>query len=88
MYDYEYYSNKDRGLYYPKEEIVCGPVAFNEKELINAIKESVENDRYSNARKRVRKKYLSYESKNNCKIIYNAINTMLQNRLSGENKII
>ena len=88
LYDYEYYSNKDRGLYYPKEEIVCGPVAFNEKELINAIKESVENDRYSNARKRVRKKYLSYESKNNCKIIYNAINTMLQNRLSGENKII
>jgi len=39
-YDYEYYVNSERGFYFNYENMVPGPIAKNNQELINIIKEN------------------------------------------------
>lgn len=39
-YDYKYYVNSERGFYFNYKNIVPGPIARNNKELINIIKEN------------------------------------------------
>lgn len=73
IYDYIYYSTKDRGIYFPKEAILCGECPENEKALIMSLKNVFENDQYYEKRNQIREKYLTFESKNNCQMIYDAI---------------
>ena len=74
IYDYEYYSKKDRGLYYSWEQVDCGAVIYDEDVLIDAIKESIiDPSKHCEKRRIVREKFLTYESANNCEIVYNAI---------------
>ena len=70
LYDYEYYKDKDRGLYFDKDDVVCGSVAYNEQELINEIKLNISNpDKYLELRKKRKEDYLTYENCDNCKTI-------------------
>lgn len=74
LYDYEYYANDDRGVYYKKEDVVGGDVAETVDELIAAIDESLRNpDKNKALRQQRRDKYMRYESKNSCEQIYNEI---------------
>lgn len=78
LYDYEYYKNKDRGLYYEKEEVVAGSVAESEEELVEAIKINIQDPKlFSERRKLIREKYLEYESRDSCEIIYQEIKKKL-----------
>lgn len=42
-YDYEYYKNKDRGLYYDLKDVNGGRIVYNHNELINSIEMYIKN---------------------------------------------
>ena len=74
LYDYAYYEGQDRGLYYRKQDVVCGNVAENVEELLTAMENNLENpDMAANLRKQRREEYLTYESADSCKIIIEEI---------------
>ena len=74
MQNYEYYKNKDRGLYYEYSDVVGGTVAFNENELFEAIKDNLINPELEKAkREKLIKEYITYESSENSKKIVNRI---------------
>lgn len=69
-YDYEYYKNKDRGLYYDIEDVACGTIATNHDEVLAAIKDNISNPDLEQARRQKnRKKFIEYESNDSCETI-------------------
>lgn len=69
-YDYEYYKNKDRGLYYDIEDVACGTVAVNHDELLTAIRDNICNPNLEQLRRQEKRdKFIKYESSDCCKII-------------------
>lgn len=74
IYDYEYYSKKDRGLYYGKSEVLCGDGPTDIEGLTKSIKDAVENpDKDSALRAMRRKRFMTYENENGCRDIYEFI---------------
>lgn len=74
LYDYAYYEGQDRGLYYPRKQVVCGNVAENVTELLTAMESNLENPGMVSAlRKERRAEYMTYESADSCKKIFEAI---------------
>ena len=74
LYDYEEYKNNTRGLYFDKENVVAGPVANNLLEVKNAIRELIlEDDSYHSLRKDIKEKFMTYESIDTNKKIFNFI---------------
>lgn len=74
LYDYDYYANQDRGLYYKKEEVVCGDVASDLEELLNCIEKNLENPAYNHELRRKRaKKFISFETPASLQNLYNEI---------------
>lgn len=74
LYDYDYYANDDRGLYYEKEDIVGGDIAETEAELVNLIGENLGDPKKCEVLRQQRKKrFMQYESINSCEQIYSDI---------------
>lgn len=73
IYDYEYYKNKDRGVYYDIEDVVCGSVAYDITELMQAIQDNMQRDIDKSRREKMRNKFITYESDENCKRIVDSI---------------
>lgn len=70
IYDYDYYSGSDRGLYYKKEEVVCGDAITDEDSLIESILHNLNNpNKDRELRKLRRKQYLTYENSDSCKTL-------------------
>ena len=70
-----------RGLYFPVEEMDCGHVAYDEKELIEIIgifcREGLQ---VTDKQKHVKETMLTYESPRNSEIIYQEIERRYINR--------
>lgn len=78
LYDYDYYKNDDRGLYFPKEDVVCGDVVTNEDELIESVSRLLRmEDNMLSLRQKRREKYMQFESKRACDQIYYNIESRL-----------
>lgn len=74
LYDYEYYKNKDRGLYYEYSDIAGGTVAFNENELFKAIENNINNPEIEKEkRQKLLKEYVTYEGSDNSEKIVKRI---------------
>lgn len=74
LYDYEYYKNKDRGLYYEYSDIAGGTVAFDDNELFKAIEDNLTNPELEkDKREKLFREYVTYESSENSKKIVNRI---------------
>lgn len=74
IYDYDYYSTKDRGLYYSWENVDCGNMIRKESDLMAAIKKCVEHpEKDHDKRMIIKNRFMTYESPNNCQIIYDKI---------------
>lgn len=74
VYDYDYYKNKDRGLYYDIDEVASGCVAYNTNELIEAISNNISDpDLLSERRNKVKDAFVTYESENNSALIMKEI---------------
>lgn len=80
MYDYDYYSNDDRGLYYKYEDVVCGDAVFEEDDLLAAIMTNIENpEKDKELRLQRRNRYQKYESDKSCETIMKAIEAKMAN---------
>ena len=74
VYDYDFYSQKDRGLYYPAEDVVCGDAAEDVEQLLRAIDENLSDPaKHAALRQSRRETYLTYESADACEEIFRAI---------------
>lgn len=74
LYDYDYYANKDRGLYYKKEEVVCGDVASDVEELLGCIEKNlIDPARNHELRKERARKFISFETPDSLLNLYNEI---------------
>lgn len=78
IYDYEYYKNKDRGVYYDIDDVVCGSVAYDIPELMQAIHDNLVRDIAKTRRERMRNKFITYESAENCKRIVDSMLTRIK----------
>ena len=80
LYDYHYYESDDRGLYYKKEDVVCGDVAENMEQLICSLRENLQHPEKDKAlREKRRRFYMEYESSQACQQIYQFILGRLNN---------
>ena len=75
VYDFNYYKNKDRGLYYDIKDVAAGSVAYNISQLLSAIKSNIIFDVNMSQRHKIRDKFITFESEHSCKDIYNRIIT-------------
>lgn len=74
VYDYEYYKNNDRGLYYNLDDVAAGSIANDTNELIDAIKDNlIDPLKERIKRERVKGIMLNFENENNIKTIVNKI---------------
>ena len=74
IYDYEYYSDMDRGLYYDLDEVLCGDAPRNIDDLCKSIQNNLTNPSiYEELRKIRMAKYISYESNHNSETIVETI---------------
>ncbi len=73
-YDYKDYSEIERGVYFSIDELDCGHVAYDDLSLFDMIRDFVINSwPLSEKQIRVKRKYITYESAENSKVIYEAI---------------
>lgn len=71
IYDYDYYINDDRGVYYDKESVVCGDCPETIEELFDSIVKNLKMpDKDSDLRKKRREEYITYENDESCETIY------------------
>ena len=81
IYDYEYYVNADRGVYYTKEEVACGQTPTNVDELLETIEEYLKNpDKDQELRKKQRSLFWEYDSEDCCERIYQEIKRIQRGR--------
>ena len=80
LYDYKYYENDDRGLYYKKEDVVCGDVAEDMEQLICALRDNLQHPEKDKALRGKRKRFfMEFESSQSCQQIYQFIKIRLHN---------
>lgn len=81
LYDYDYYQSKDRGLYYNKEDVVCGSTATQCEELPELIISNMNNpNKTQNLRSKRKNRFMTYEGKHSCEIICNEILKKINNQ--------
>lgn len=74
IYDYDYYAIDDRGLYYKKEDVVCGDIASTTEELLDAIINNIEVPKKNHQLREIRlKQFMTYESPDSCELLYHCI---------------
>lgn len=74
LYDYEYYANEDRGLYYKKEDVVCGDTSQTVDELLSYMESNLADPgKEAQLRESRRQKFMTYECADCCEKIYQAI---------------
>ena len=82
IYDYDYYKNDDRGLYYSADEAAAGQCVYSEDLLFSAIDDNLRNqNKYSERRQQIRNRFLNYENINNSQIIVDEVFTRLGKKI-------
>jgi len=76
VYDYAYYKNKDRGLYYEIEDVAAGNVAYDNDELYTALEDNIRNDNSLLRQSRIHQ-YITYEYRGSSEQIVKSIYKML-----------
>lgn len=77
LYDYDYYKDADRGLYYDKEDVVGGAAVFNLDELVSAVERYLETPSLDHElRLERKKKYLPYENSESCAAIFDYLSKL------------
>lgn len=74
IYDYDYYKNEDRGIYYEAKDVIAGSAVFTKEQLVLALEENLKQPLYQETlRERTRRNFITYETPNNSRIIVNRI---------------
>lgn len=78
LYDYDFYLNHDRGMYYEKEEVVCGDVAVDKDELAEMIIRNIQEPmKEHDLRAARRQRFMTYEAPDSCETICKEIKKRL-----------
>lgn len=81
IYDYDHYKTEDRGVYYEKEDVVCGTAVQDIEKLKRALISYIKSpDIDSDLRRRRKTQYIEYESEDSCRIIFDTINRIARKR--------
>ncbi len=81
IYDYDYYINSDRGVYYTKEDVACGKIPETVEELLEAIEGYLKDPGMdSDLRMKQRQRFWEYDSVDACEVIYQRIRRIQENR--------
>ncbi|MDF2884707.1 MAG: putative CDP-glycerol:glycerophosphate glycerophosphotransferase [Clostridiaceae bacterium] len=65
VYDYKYYSEKDRGVYYNIEDVCGGKICFDFNSLLKSIEDYLSNPNVdSDQRDKARKRFVTYDDGN------------------------
>lgn len=74
VYDYDYYKNQDRGLYYDINDVAAGSIAYDFNQLLHVLELNLQNPSMEFEKRQLRReKFLPYESKENSRIIVERI---------------
>lgn len=74
LYDKDYYTRQDRGIYSESfEEDAMGPIVFEVDSLIESILKNIDEDEYRNYRRNKKKNIMEYNLENNSKYIMEKI---------------
>lgn len=74
IYDFDYYKNQDRGLYYDVDDVVAGEYIYDYKNLFCAIERNICDESLKEAtRLAMKDKFMKYETINNSELIYKRI---------------
>jgi len=74
VYDYDYYKNKDRGLYHDISKFAAGKISYNFDELLKSIQYYLINKKVdSNLRKKFVRTFLTFSKSNSNEVIYDTI---------------
>lgn len=74
IYDYSYYVDQDRGVYYRKEEVVCGDVAMTRDELPGLIIQNMEDPKKNCELRKIRRNaFMTYDTPDSCEVIFKAV---------------
>ena len=85
IYDYDYYKDDDRGLYYSSEEATAGTAVKDYDQLLAAIRKNLDDPTIEvNKRRRIREVFVPFESADNSKIIVNEI--LKRTTIGGKNE--
>lgn len=85
IYDYDYYANQDRGVYYRAEDVVCGDAPRTANDLLDALEANLAQPGKDAAlREARRRKFMTYETEDSCRVIFEAI----QKRQKGNAKTL
>lgn len=67
VYDYKYYNEEDRGLYYKLTEVCGGKISYEFSTLLKYIEEYLSNPKLDSIqRENVRNRFVTFEDENNC----------------------
>ena len=81
IYDYDFYVNEDRGVYYSKEEMACGSTPQTIEELLDSMEQYLENpNKDEELRNNKRQLFWEYDSPNACEDIYRALSEILERK--------
>ena len=81
LYDYEYYVGQDRGVYYDLNDVVAGDTPKTFDDLMKSLAANLENKDLNKAlRAKRREEYITYESQDNSKQIFERIRSDLDNK--------
>lgn len=74
VFDYDYYFTADRGLCFNVEDMDCGHIAYDKQMLFSMIQDFCNTKwQITLQQKRVKKQFITYESKNNSENVYQHI---------------
>ena len=83
IYDFEYYRDKDRGVYYSDEEMDCGYIARTDEEMFSLLHEFDSKGLECTGKQlKVKERFMTYERPDNCETLYKEIEHRF---LSGKN---
>ncbi len=81
IYDYENYKTVDRGVYYDKDDVICGDAPTDFEGLKASIVRYIDSPSAdSNLREKRRKQFIEYESTDSCRDIFNTLYILARSR--------
>ena len=83
IYDFDAYRTADRGVYYERDDVICGKAVTDMDGLKQAIIDYVRNPEEDKELRLARKKqFAEYETSDSCSVIFNIVNQSAQQRFS------
>lgn len=79
-YDKDTYMSSDAGFCYSYDEVTAGPICFNWKEVVEAVSEIFVDDKYIEAREKLRLRFSPFNDGKNSERVYQQVKKLLEEK--------